>query len=222
MYVYICLRGRLQLFTVDAHTPSCDIHIIILSTQLYVYTPGWGRGRDLCMQCSLAYPDCRLEESNQRSSCQDFDALTNWPTRPQSRLGFMINTFWEHFMGCFSQVWFQRKVTFIVLRDLSAANQWFQSYLTDRQQQVRIGDSLSRPLPLETGVPQGSGGGPQLYNKYTRPLGAILLLLAVLYHFFADDSQVYKSVNPNSIKDQYSTRSIIENALRVISDWMLS
>ena len=64
------------------------------------------------------------------------------------------------------------------------ANQWFQSYLTDRQQQVRIGDSLSRPLPLETGVPQGSGGGPQLYNKYTRPLGAILLLLAVLYHFF--------------------------------------
>ena len=101
----------------------------------------------------------------------------------------------------------QRKVTFLVLLDLSAAfdtvnhdillrrlksdfgvegraNQWFQSHLTDRQQQVRIGDSLSRPLPLETGVPQGSGGGPQLYNKYTRTLGAILLLLAVLYHFF--------------------------------------
>ena len=33
---------------------------------------------------------------------------------------------------------------------------WFQSYLSDRQQCVRIGDAVSKVLPLEFGVPQGS------------------------------------------------------------------
>ena len=32
---------------------------------------------------------------------------------------------------------------------------WFESYLNDRDQIVKIGESLSEPVALETGVPQG-------------------------------------------------------------------
>ena len=32
---------------------------------------------------------------------------------------------------------------------------WFESYLTGRTQQVRIGKALSSPLNLTSGVPQG-------------------------------------------------------------------
>ena len=33
---------------------------------------------------------------------------------------------------------------------------WFESYLTERSQQVYVEGSLSEPLPLEVGVTQGS------------------------------------------------------------------
>ena len=74
-----------------------------------------------------------------------------------------------------------------------AANQLFQSHLMGRQQ-VRIGDSLSKPLSSETGV-QGSGGDPQLYNKYSRLLGALWLLLAALYHVLLT---IHMSTNPST------------------------
>lgn len=41
---------------------------------------------------------------------------------------------------------------------------WFQSYLSNRQQCVRIGDAVSKVLPLELGVPQGSIFGPVLFT----------------------------------------------------------
>ena len=41
---------------------------------------------------------------------------------------------------------------------------WFQSYLSERQQCVRIGDAVSKVLPLEFGVPQGSILGPVLFT----------------------------------------------------------
>ena len=40
------------------------------------------------------------------------------------------------------------------------ARMWFQSYLTNRQQCTRIATSLSEPLTVTHGVPQGSILGP--------------------------------------------------------------
>lgn len=45
---------------------------------------------------------------------------------------------------------------------------WFQSYLSNRQQCVRIGDAVSKVLPLEFGVPQGSIFGPVLFTVNLR------------------------------------------------------
>ena len=51
---------------------------------------------------------------------------------------------------------------------------WFQSYLTNRSQQVYVEGSLSDPLLLEAGVPQGSILGPILYILYTNDLAEVV------------------------------------------------
>ena len=50
------------------------------------------------------------------------------------------------------------------------ALQWFSSYLSDRRQSVTIGSTFSKPVPLQSGVPQGSVLGPILFTLYTQPL----------------------------------------------------
>lgn len=49
-----------------------------------------------------------------------------------------------------------------------AACSWFLSYLSQRMQVVKIEDSLSEPLPLKAGIPQGSILGPVLFTLYVK------------------------------------------------------
>ena len=55
---------------------------------------------------------------------------------------------------------------------------WFQSYLSDRQQCVRIGDAVPKVLPLEFGVPQCSILGPVCLQS---TLTTSFLFLNVVY-----------------------------------------
>ena len=64
-----------------------------------------------------------------------------------------------------------------------------ESYLTDRTQCVRIGDSLSSFKPMNIGVGQGSIIGPILFLFYINDLTNISdVLNTVLY---ADDTTVF-------------------------------
>ena len=61
---------------------------------------------------------------------------------------------------------------------------WFESYLTNRRQCVRVGGKLSNLLPINSSVPQGSILGPILFLVYVRDMCTGLTSNA---HQFADD-----------------------------------
>ena len=97
---------------------------------------------------------------------------------------------------------------------------WIQSYLRDRQQSVTIGSSTSDPRLLPFGVPQGSVLGPKLYCLFSLPIGAICLRHGMLYHCYADDTQVYMIIRPLENWDNYFVR--LEACISDIGSWMTS
>lgn len=71
-----------------------------------------------------------------------------------------------------------------------AAVNFVKSYLCNRRQIVRAGDSYSTSAFLLTGVPQGSILGPLFFVLYTTE---ILNKIELSYHAYADDTQLYHS-----------------------------
>jgi len=67
------------------------------------------------------------------------------------------------------------------------ALQWFESYLDERYQSVVIGDAVSRPKLLISGIPQGSILGPKLFSLHLKLVGDIFKDNGFSYHVYADD-----------------------------------
>lgn len=133
----------------------------------------------------------------------------------------------------------ENKVVLLVLLDLSAAFdtvshvllletlhrlgirdtafEWFKSYLDKRDQFVRVQTTDSDSKPLSWGVPQGSVLGPILFNIYSSSLGCLLRERKVGYHLYADDSQIYITVNPDQID---AAAASMEECIRLVSAWM--
>ncbi|GFR83588.1 reverse transcriptase [Elysia marginata] len=97
-----------------------------------------------------------------------------------------------------------------------AALQWLRSSLTGRMQGVFI-DGVSSPVfSLQFGVPQGSVLGPLLFTLYTSPVGDIAECYDVKYHLYADDTQIYLSLDA----DGRVQKKLVEDCVRDISKWM--
>ena len=99
-----------------------------------------------------------------------------------------------------------------------SALSWIQSYLEDRTQLISVNGIDSDRIKLDIGVPQGSVLGPLLFTLYTTPLADIIKRYCVGYHFYADDTQLYISLNNSDFHDQIH---VLEECIRDIKQWMM-
>lgn len=98
------------------------------------------------------------------------------------------------------------------------ALKWFTSFLLNRTQKVKIGDSYSMLTYLLYGVAQGSVLGPPLFNIYIRPLRRYLLVTFFTVFGFADDHQLIKSFLP--IFQVHALGEDIQNCFDKITEFM--
>ena len=67
---------------------------------------------------------------------------------------------------------------------------WIESFITNRKQFVRINESFSNPMPVLSGIPQGSVIGPLLFLLYMDDVTKVVSKLTTV-SLFADDAKFY-------------------------------
>lgn len=90
----------------------------------------------------------------------------------------------------------------------------FRTYLTDRQQFVRIGNTLSDPEKIMIGVPQGTVLGPILFITYLYSLTNFELLNGSLLSFADDTAAIFYG------KTWEETKNNVLNGIKKIKDWL--
>ena len=89
---------------------------------------------------------------------------------------------------------------------------WMQSYLEGREQMVEVNGTLSPPLPVSCGVPQGSILGPLLFLIYVNDMSSACDCNLFL---FADDSALLASH-----KNKQEVERVLSSELGRISTWL--
>ena len=106
-----------------------------------------------------------------------------------------------------------QKLSCIGASSIAAVN-WFGSYRSGRAQMVCIGSSVSTPLPITHGVPQGAILSPLLFCMYMKDLPT----MPNVYNLesYVDDSKVFLTF---PIKDVVAAKQNIEEDLHRIAAW---
>jgi len=97
-----------------------------------------------------------------------------------------------------------------------SALSWLSTYLSNRTQTVRIGQSSSSINNLVSGVPQGSVLGPVLFSIYISPIGQIVSGLGISHQQYADDTQLYISLSKSNPEIGISQ---LETCLSSLHSW---
>lgn len=94
------------------------------------------------------------------------------------------------------------------------ASNLIRSYLSGRAQVVHINNTVSRPISILSGVPQGSILGPLLFSMFINDLPSILKHCSIL--MFADDVQLYLGSTELSID---ALAQLINEDLNSLLSW---
>ena len=98
------------------------------------------------------------------------------------------------------------------------ALKWFESFIINRTQKVKIGDMFSDVIELLFGVPQGSVLGPILFKIYIRSLYKYVQTTKFEIEGFADDHQLYKQFLVSM--QRKALGEDINDCLKHIAVWM--
>ena len=116
---------------------------------------------------------------------------------------------------CDFKVWSGRVIFLVVLKQSIRGNalEWFESYLSGRQQYVTYKGYTSSTEYITCGVPQGSILGPLLFLIYINDLQKVCNSSTPI--LFADDTNLFYKSHDKSILEQQ-----INNELRQVSLWL--
>ena len=105
---------------------------------------------------------------------------------------------------------------------LQIAPGWFRSYLKGHTQKVRVGDSLSEPLPIEIGTFQGTILGSLLFNLLTNDISSYIPSVTngfkVSFVRYADDTQIALT-GPRKRIDEM--KNSLEQLLDTLATWFM-
>jgi len=93
--------------------------------------------------------------------------------------------------------------------------QWFKSYLKNRYQCVSINGTLSKPIEMKFGVPQGSVLGPLLFSIYINDMPDVTNQFS--FTLFADDTCLLAKHN-----SLIGLKNIVNNEMPKIDKWLIN
>ena len=100
---------------------------------------------------------------------------------------------------------------------VGSAYKWLESFLINRYQKVKVGNSFSNNEYVKSGVPQGTVLGPLLFLCFSSDI--VNVVQHSIISMYADDTKLYKEIT--SYLDCLLLQCDLNNIFKWASDWQL-